>query len=499
MLFKLSALAVLATMPCAGLAAGTVALTTLDGSLRIEGELLSFDGAYFRIETEHGALTLDGGDVTCDGEDCPDPDALIARAKVGGPEDMIHRLMPPLLESFADREGLGYRRIFTSDETVTWELFRPENEEVLARIEGRVGTEEEALTQLVSRDAHLSLGRKESDVDVDQDVIALDALVPVVSVDNPRAVITLEQFRGLLTGAIGNWAALDGDDFPVALHLPEGPDVRRSLSRVFGGLRLGEGVRYDDNKALARAVADDPAALGLVPLSRIGNTVPLVISGSCGLASPATRASVKAEDYPLTQPLFLHRNGARQPRLIRDFIAYARSHEAQPVIQAAGFVDQGIGRIAFDRQGDRLANAVISAGSDQDRMQEVQRMVATLMEGQRLTLTFRFRDGSSELDAQSTSNIRRLSDAIGRGDFAGKELMFVGFTDGQGASDGNVRLSIRRAKSVRRAVSAFAGDSDVPLVADGFGEILPMACDDTAWGRQVNRRVEVWVRGQALR
>jgi phosphate transport system substrate-binding protein len=26
-----------------------------------------------------------------------------------------------------------------------------------------------------------------------------------------------------------------------------------------------------------------------------------------------------------------------------------------------------------------------------------------------------------------------------------------------------------------------------------FGEALPMACDDTSWGRQVNRRVEVWV------
>jgi phosphate transport system substrate-binding protein len=34
----------------------------------------------------------------------------------------------------------------------------------------------------------------------------------------------------------------------------------------------------------------------------------------------------------------------------------------------------------------------------------------------------------------------------------------------------------------------------IGLELEAFGEAMPMACDDTAWGRQVNRRVEVWVR-----
>jgi len=34
----------------------------------------------------------------------------------------------------------------------------------------------------------------------------------------------------------------------------------------------------------------------------------------------------------------------------------------------------------------------------------------------------------------------------------------------------------------------------IKLELEAFGEAMPMACDDTAWGRQVNRRVEVWVR-----
>ena len=495
MIQKLAALAVIALVPGTGWSSGAVVLTTLDGSHSVSGELLSFDGEYFRVETEVGALTLDRGDVSCDGPGCPEPEALVAHARVGGPADMIHLLMPPLLESFARRQGLSYHRIFTSDETVTWELTETSTSRLVARIEGAVAPEEDVLTQLASRDTDLSLGRKEVGKSVDQDVIALDALVPVVSLDNPRAMVTLEQFRGLLTGDIDNWEELDGPDMPVDLHLPEGRDVTRALARVFPGLRAGSATRHRDKKLLATAVASSPSALGLVPLSRLGNTVPLVISGSCGLASPATRGTVKAEDYPLTQPLFLHRNGARQPRIVRDFIAYVRSHEAQPVIQAAGFVDQGIGFIPFDRQGDRLANAVLTAGDDQERMQEIQRMIAALMLGERLTLTFRFRDGSSELDPQSASNVRRLADAIWRGEFDGKELVFVGFTDGDGPAEGNQRLSMRRARAVRQAVGAFTGGSPVKLEVDGYGEILPMACDDTAWGRQVNRRVEVWLRG----
>lgn len=498
MLHRLAAMAVFAALPCAGLASGPVALTTLDGSYRIEGELVSFDDGYYRIETEAGGLTIDQGDVTCDGPGCPDPDALVARAEIGGPADMIHRLMPPLLESFAERAGLSYRRIFTGDDTVTWELSDPDTGALRARIEGRVEEERSAIARVAARDADLSLGRIDGGAEADQDVIALDALVPVVSVDNPRAMITLQQFRALLTGRIATWAQLGGPDMPVELHMVEGRDVTRALARVFPGLRVTGGTRYRDAEAAAVAVANDPAALGLVPLSRIGNTVPLVIGGSCGLSTPATRANVQAEDYPLTQPLFLHRSGARQPKIVRDFIAFARSHEAQPIVQAAGFVDQGIGRIPFDAQGDRLAYAVLTAGDDAARMAEVQRMVAALLEAQRLTMTFRFRDGSSDLDPQSASNVRRLSDAIGRGEFDGQELVFAGFTDGEGPADGNLRLSERRAQAVRRAVRTFAGGSDVVLSAAGFGEIMPMACDDTAWGRQINRRVEVWVRKPVL-
>ena len=121
-------------------------------------------------------------------------------------------------------------------------------------------------------------------------------------------------------------------------------------------------------------------------------------------------------------------------------------------------------------------------------------MIATQVEAERLTVTFRFQDGSSDLDTSSVTNVRRLAEAIRRGEFEGKELLFVGFTDGEGPAEGNLRLSARRAASVRRAVAALSGHSSTTLIDDAFGEIMPIACDDTAWGRRLNRRVEVWLR-----
>ena len=44
------------------------------------------------------------------------------------------------------------------------------------------------------------------------------------------------------------------------------------------------------------------------------------------------------------------------------------------------------------------------------------------------------------------------------------------------------------------AAAVTANLERVDLGVDAFGEAMPMACDDSDWGRQVNRRVEVWVR-----
>ena len=73
--------------------------------------------------------------------------------------------------------------------------------------------------------------------------------------------------------------------------------------------------------------------------------------------------------------------------------------------------------------------------------------------------------------------------------------MLIGFSDGEGSADANRDLSAARALAVESALLSLLGDipEDIRLGTAGFGEALPIGCDDTAWGRQMNRRVEVWV------
>jgi len=143
-----------------------------------------------------------------------------------------------------------------------------------------------------------------------------------------------------------------------------------------------------------------------------------------------------------------------------------------------------------------LANAISAAG-DEIKLDELQRLTNAMDGTARLTLSFRFEPGGTRLDAQSRSNIELLGAQLEIGQFDGRVLSFVGFTDGEGAAASNLRLARRRAETVRGAVlrAAPAADRDrLDIQVKAFGEAMPMACDDSEWGKGVNRRVEVWVK-----
>jgi len=496
-------------------AAQDVRLTSRDGSIQIDGTLLSFDGEFYRVETIYGPLTLDGEGVLCDGPGCPNLDAFIAQVRLSGTRRMADVLIPALIQAFASRNGYKITREVADDSFSTFVLRDAERER--ARFSLRAGTTAEGFADLIAEEADIALVLREprpSEVQMARDaaagdllsgrrarVVALDGIVAIAAPSQPVARVSLEQMAAAVTGTAARWSDIGGPDIQILRHLPH-PDTGLAEAfqdRVLRPNRLtteAEGATFHTSlETLADRVAADTFAFGLTTLSEIGNARPLRVSGTCGFETNATLAALRAEDYPLTLPLMLYTPARRLPRIARDFMEFTQDPAADLVIRRAGFVDQAITTTRFDDQGDRLAHAISQAGPEVS-LSELQRMVETLRDRDRLSTTFRFTSGT-RLDVQSQENIRRLARALEVGAFKDRALILVGFSDSEGPAGPNLSLSRKRADTVLAQLRDAAPDADfsrVSLATEAFGEALPMACDDTDWGRAINRRVEVWVK-----
>jgi phosphate transport system substrate-binding protein len=501
----------------ASLSAQDVTLTSPDGAVEINGTLLGYDGEFYRVDTKFGELTVDGSGVSCDGPGCPNLAEFVAELALSGSSTMAEVLLPALVEGFALRQGLQTSRETQDDTHFSYFLIRPGTQKQVARFDFRVTNTDEGFADLLANEADIVMALREIRTlelerayeagmgDMTQSsrsrVLALDAMVPVVSPGNPLRSISLLQLADVFAGKIDNWGALGGPDAPIALHLPvPGSGLSQAVEdRLLGpvGATLFTDVqRHDRSSTLARAVTADPFAIGIASYAETGTARPLTLTGACGFSLRATRRTIKTEDYPLTSPMFLYLPARRLPQVAREFLSYTRSPAAQIVIRRSGFVDQAPERIDMNQQGDRLSNAIQSAGPEIG-LDELQRMMETLQPMTRLTTSFRFETGSTRPDAQSRANITQLARAIEAGAYDAKSLLFVGFSDGEGPANGNQRISQRRAEAVREAVFKAAETASPDRINTGvaaFGEAMPLACDDSDWGRKANRRVEVWVR-----
>ncbi|MFY2824133.1 substrate-binding domain-containing protein [Ruegeria sp. MALMAid1280] len=514
---RVAAAALFPALLASAVQAQDITLTSHDGKVEVAGTLLGFDGEFYRIDTQFGELTVDGSGVTCDGPACPSLTDYVAELRFSGSSVMAEKVLPALLKGFAVQEGLSATSLTTQNDKLVYELHQRGRNAPLGRFFFDIRNTGRGFTDLTAGQADIVMALREIRPseqaaaeaaglgDLTQArrsrVVALNALVPIVAPDNPVPFISLSDLALVLSGEIDNWSALGGPDAPIALHLPDaGSGLAQGVEdRLLAPAKvaLSDAVlRHERGSDLVYAVANDPFAIGIASEAEVETARALPLAGGCGHALMATRQTIKTEDYPLTSPMFLYLPDRRLPRVARQFLAYTQSADAQMAIRDAGFIDRAPERMPIELQGNRFANAVASGGAEVG-LEELQRMVTTLRPLSRLSLTFRFEAGSSRPDAQSRSNIQHLAQQLEAGTLDARQLVFVGFSDGDGDAAANARIALLRAKTVRNAVLA-AVETAIPdsieFDVDGFGEAMPMACDDTDWGRKVNRRVEVWVR-----
>lgn len=92
------------------------------------------------------------------------------------------------------------------------------------------------------------------------------------------------------------------------------------------------------------------------------------------------------------------------------------------------------------------------------------------------------------MDNKGKRDLQRLLDYLES--HAQKRVILMGFSDNSGDAARNKTLSLQRARSVEQELTA---RGVAVFDTQGFGEVLPVANNQSKEGRERNRRVEVWV------
>jgi outer membrane protein OmpA-like peptidoglycan-associated protein len=136
----------------------------------------------------------------------------------------------------------------------------------------------------------------------------------------------------------------------------------------------------------------------------------------------------------------------------------------------------------------------VATANSQQQAAELQRQIDVLQakptdRGLIVTLgDVLFDTGKASLKAGATSNLNKLVAFLN--EYSDRTVLIEGYTDSVGSEDYNQGLSERRADSVKSYLAG-QGIGSIRLSASGKGESDPVASNDSAAGRQQNRRVEV--------
>jgi len=150
--------------------------------------------------------------------------------------------------------------------------------------------------------------------------------------------------------------------------------------------------------------------------------------------------------------------------------------------------------IVAERDKARLEARTAEADAARQKASELQREIDAMHaqstdRGVVLTLgDVLFETGKADLKPSAVNDLTQLVTFLNK--YPERTVTIEGHTDNVGSQDFNVGLSQRRAESVRSYLMRQGIDGS-RIETKGMGESAPVASNDTAGGRQQNRRVEV--------
>lgn len=308
-------------------------------------------------------------------------------------------------------------------------------------------------------------------------IIGLDGLAIITDTNNPIKNLSIAELVKIFSGEVSNWADVGGQNVPIKIFARDENsgtwDSFKSMVLDPANAKLVVTARrVESSSELSDAVAREPGAIGFIGLPYVRRANLLAISATEeSKAILPTHFTISTEDYPLARRLYFYLPRKDINADAEEFVKFSATERGQSIVEDIGLISQNI------KTGEPFNNNFYP-----------REMRDLTQRSQRLSINFRFKDGSDELDTKAISDLERLVKYMEI--HAPKRVQLFGFSDNEGDATDNIALSLRRAQVVEQHL---VSRGIYPLVARGMGEKAPLASSNTEEGRRLNRRVEVWI------
>jgi phosphate transport system substrate-binding protein len=305
-------------------------------------------------------------------------------------------------------------------------------------------------------------------------IIGIDGLAIITHPQNPINQLSVEQVAAIFSGEITNWIDLGGRFGEINLY---SRDDKSGTWDSFKRMVLGKtelaatALRFEANDELSDRVSRDINGIGFVGLPSVRLAKLMAISDGQGKALKPNQLTISTEDYALSRRLYFYTDDTPKNPHTLSFIQFVQSPAGQKIVAANGFIAQNIEVVEPLDYVSLPLDFQLLAG-----------------EGQRLTVNFRFKEGSARLDNRALRDVQRLVDFSHQN--PDKKLILIGFGDQKKSKERSQLLSKLRAMAVRREL---VKQGIYPKFNYGYGEQLPVASNEREAGKYKNRRVEVWL------
>lgn len=311
-----------------------------------------------------------------------------------------------------------------------------------------------------------------------EQVIAIDGLAIILHPQNPLSELNTEQLARIFSGEAKTWEELGGTGGTIHLYARDDQsgtyDTFKELVLSRRGKTLSSAAkRFESSEQLSDAVSLDPQGIGFIGLPYVRQAKAVAIADGQSQAMLPLNSLIATEDYPLSRRLFFYLppNG-KSPWAVA-LVAFAQSSKGQAIVAANGFIAQTVQAMTV------TPNALMPEGYQ-----------ALSRHAQRLTVNFRFEEGSATLDNKARQDLSRVLDYLQQHEKTNRQVTLVGFGDAKSDPARADLLSKLRAMAVRREM---VKSGVVFREIRGFGAEMPVAANSADEGRIKNRRVEVWV------